>query len=592
MSRRALAALLAVALLVAAAALYPWRFSGDGLSGRFGRHLAGAYGLDLAVAGRTTIALLPVPRMKLDGVTIADRGGAEVLRDAQLRVELRILPLLAGRLEPSEVSVNGGRIAIDLGPVLPGQPDVSVQAVRNTVEGASRRGLRRLIVTGADLDLRRGDGTGSARLKEVNLVLAWPGPGSRLDFAGSASWRGEAVGASLRVERPLALLAGGSEQVDAKLTGRLVDVLASGTASLTEPVLFSGLLTVGTPSIGGFARWVGAPWSGPDLDRPLSVAGDAVASRRSVDWSQLRMKLGADSLDGALSVRGGEAPSARATLAADRLDLGWLKPSLARAVGSWSNGRWSPELAPIGLDLRLSASDLRMGPLSLKDSASSLLVAGQRIDLSLLRGELEGGAVKGRLSTALVEGTRTELKAQFSADGLDAASVLVAAGYPAFLSGKATASGTFEASCGRNRSLLRQLSGRATLTLGRGDVSGLDLAGAMRQPEPRLSPPAAPRAGRTPFDRGQVAFSLGNGVAEVLEGSLEGSGIRASLQGRVSLPDRFVSLRASGTNPADAVSGRGGTVVVDINGPLHAPVTLSSVETAPAEDGGRPASTR
>lgn len=592
MSRRALFALLAFAVLAALAALYPWRLSGDALSGRLGRHLAAAYGLDLAVAGRTTIALLPVPRMKLDGVALTDRRGSELLRDAQLRVELRILPLLAGRLEPSEVSVGGGRIAIDLRPAPEKEASVSVQALKDFAEGASRRGLRRLIVTGAELDLRSGPAGPFGSLKQVDLVLSWPGPGSRLDFAGSASWRGEVVQASAQVERPLALLAGASEQIDAKLSGRLVDVLASGAASLTKAPRFAGLLTVGTSSIGGFARWLGAEWSGRELDRPGSVAGNAVADGRGVDWSQLRMTLGGDRLDGALSVRAGEPLSVRATLAADRLDLGWLRPSLTRIVESWTNGRWAAEIAPIELDLRLSASDLRMAPLSLKDSASSLLVSGQRIDLSLLRGELEGGAVKGRLSTALGDDARTELKGQFSAEGLDAASVLVAAGYPAFLSGKAAVSGSFEASCGKNLSLLRQLSGRATLGVGRGDVSGLDVASALRQPEPRLSPPAAPRTGRTPFDRAQVALTLGNGIAEIVEGNLDGAGIRASLQGRVSLPDWFVSLRASASHPAEAVPGRSGTVVLDINGPLQAPLTLSSVETAPAEDGGRPAVTR
>jgi AsmA protein len=78
MSRRLilLAVLLCLGLLAIAVA--PWTVSGT-IAAAVAQQLRAAYGLELTVAGRSTAALLPVPRLKFTDVTISARDGTRVV---------------------------------------------------------------------------------------------------------------------------------------------------------------------------------------------------------------------------------------------------------------------------------------------------------------------------------------------------------------------------------------------------------------------------------------------------------------------------------------------------------------------------------
>src|SRR3954451_18972073 len=109
MSRRLVLVVLLIGLVAIGSAVAPWTVS-DALTGAIAHQLREAYGLELRVAGRSTVALLPVPRLKFDDVTIANRDGVPIVRGGQLRGEFRLVPLLAGRMELAEASLSGSAI--------------------------------------------------------------------------------------------------------------------------------------------------------------------------------------------------------------------------------------------------------------------------------------------------------------------------------------------------------------------------------------------------------------------------------------------------------------------------------------------------
>src|SRR5215204_1063852 len=97
MPRRILFAVLIACFAALAAAVVPWRLSSDTLRSWASDPLRRISGLELAAAGSGTIAILPVPRLRLDSITLAAPDGTPVVRGGPLKGEIRILPLLIGR---------------------------------------------------------------------------------------------------------------------------------------------------------------------------------------------------------------------------------------------------------------------------------------------------------------------------------------------------------------------------------------------------------------------------------------------------------------------------------------------------------------
>ena len=91
--------------LMVVAAMAPWTFSGAAMRNELAQQVRETTGLIARANGRTTLALLPRPRIKIEDVTIRDRDGKLLIRSAALRGNLRLLPAFAGRMEVSSISL-------------------------------------------------------------------------------------------------------------------------------------------------------------------------------------------------------------------------------------------------------------------------------------------------------------------------------------------------------------------------------------------------------------------------------------------------------------------------------------------------------
>src|SRR5688500_20248096 len=109
MSRRAGLAVLLSCFVALAAAVVPWRVSSDALRSAVSARLHEIAGLELTAAGTATLAILPVPRLAFETVTLTSASGTPVARGGTLRGELRVLPLIAGRLQFAELALTEPR---------------------------------------------------------------------------------------------------------------------------------------------------------------------------------------------------------------------------------------------------------------------------------------------------------------------------------------------------------------------------------------------------------------------------------------------------------------------------------------------------
>lgn len=99
LSRGWIAAMLAAAVLALAAAIAPWTFSTGAMLEEIAGQIEASSGLRAAAKGRSTFSLLPRPHIAIDDVAFADPSFALTIEAERLRGNVRLLPLLTGRLE-------------------------------------------------------------------------------------------------------------------------------------------------------------------------------------------------------------------------------------------------------------------------------------------------------------------------------------------------------------------------------------------------------------------------------------------------------------------------------------------------------------
>lgn len=559
MQRRVVLLLAVLALALLATAVAPWTLTGGGVVGSVAAHLRDDYGLDLQVRGRSTVAALPVPRVKFEDVHVSSPDGAVAVEGGTFRGELRLLPLLVGRIELSDMALSGSRITLS-GDWLPWLRTVSLPRPDAI--------LRRLIVTGSSIRWPEGG------VDDVNVVVNRSGQ-TGVDIAGSLAWRGERVEIAQASFDPPALLAGNPSPFSLSLITAPGRISAGGEVQTGADPRLTGTSRLEIRSPWHFSRWTGVDLPLGSVIPSIAIEGEFSADRRRASWPSVVVTLGADRLDGTLGLRFSDGrPALTGTLAADRLNLSELfAPFLqSRTAVGWSGESISLQGVTGGdLDLRLSAVDATLGRLKLTEMAAGILVRPGRVEASLSRAGLNNGSMKGRLTLAQAGGA-VDVKAQAAFDRVDFGPLLSGLGSSRWMAGQANGQFHLEGSGPTAAEIVRRASGRASVKVRDGELVGIGLNDVIRRIEKRpLAASLEWRGGRTPFDLAQLNLAVAGGVGEVADGSLVSPAIRTFLHGKISFLDRMVALRADvipTANPspepliAFAVTGGFGDIVV------------------------------
>jgi AsmA protein len=571
MPRRILFAVLIACFAVLAAAVVPWRLSSDALRSWASGPLRRISGLELTAAGPGTIALLPVPRLRLDSITLAAPDGTPVVRGGPLKGEIRILPLLIGRLEFAELALSGAAIDVELGNEATGW-EQAIAGLRTRLDPGEARGhLKRFLLKRATLRLHDRRTGFETTVEDINLAADWPTPTSLFGVTGSLTWRGEAVQIKAASLRPEALTAGRASPLTIEASAPLAGLALTGELTLRDEQQFSGRAAFMTRSLRDFTVWSGVALPLSDVVGPFALDGDVRAVGQGISWPAARLTLGNDRLVGALLWRAdGERRTITGTLAADRLDLTGFATPLTRlrpSSGGWSSIPFNlPPQNGTDLDLRLSASTARIGPTRVDDLAANVLVKSGRYEASVNRATINKGVVKGRASLTQA-GDGIELKAQSTFDRLDVAALLADLGLPRWANGSAQGQFAFEGAGSSPAEIVRTLHGRATTSVRAGELLGLGLTDMLRRADSTSE--IAWRGGRTPFEQAHVHMTIADGIAEIADARLSASGIRAAMQGRSSIMDRTLEAQAS-VEAAGQTPGPASTMSFDITGPWSA----------------------
>lgn len=531
----------------------PWTISSRALVAAMADQLRDELGVSFRSKGRAVVAFLPLPRVKFEDIAITAPDGRAIATGGELRGRLAVRPLLFGRIVVDEIGLANSRLDFSVDETGASAWDGLVASARAAIEGETPGpGVTRLSLADAQLQYR--DARTGARhvLRDVDLTLDWPGPRGRISASGSFSLRGEAVQVSLRDFSPVAFLANERSPIDLRVGGRFGRLAVTGTVSrgVDSPWLI-GNGSFETSALRDLLIWSGHALPLGPLVRNFSLEGEVTGVGGVLSWPSLRITLGSDRMEGALTARSeGGRLSINGTLAADTLTLDdFATPFFAAAppLGPWRFQRYDlHSVAGADLDLRLSANTARLRSLSMSDVALGVLVKKGRVETTLSRAALHGGLVRGRLALTNGEGGVIELRAQGSAENVDLAAALRETSTSPWLAGRGDGEFALQARGASAAELARAASGHAVVTIRDGQFVGLALDEALRRFERQpLTASLSLHNGSTPFEtaRGRVEFE--GGLGRIVGAGFESSRLKGVAQGVLFVPDRRISARVA-----------------------------------------------
>lgn len=338
-------------------------------------------GYDLAIEGAVRLELVPWPRLSVDRVRVAEAGLGWLTAD-RLDVDLALLPLLAGRLEPSRARLVRPHLALER---LPERPAAALLSALGRGAGE----VEAVELVDGSLDLAPAPGSAwPRRLEALEATLAWDRDRRRFAFAGAGLVEGEEP---LRLALDLEPVPGGGP-----FTARL-DFATGGE----QPALaggFEGSVAL-EGTAGGRARLAasGAPapaWLdrllGPDPLPPLpafELAGRLAAEPGAWAVQDLELGLAGNRLRGSLRFERVLGPRLHLALEGNRAEL---PPELEQALRRAAAAPLPPDLEG-RVELRLASLAWRGGELR-RLQAELDLAKGGRLGVPRLEATLPGAA--------------------------------------------------------------------------------------------------------------------------------------------------------------------------------------------------------
>lgn len=510
-----------------------------------------ATGLDPRLGGKVTVSLFPKGSVSFSDVVLGDPN-RPALTAERLTARLRFFPLLVGKVEIADVSLEKPTIAIDFerdgGSNWAGLIEALAQAQKPRAD-RSAAGFSEMRIDDGTILLRKDEGRSVETLYAVDLSLAWPSISKSFGATGHFVWHGEKVDASVALADFAAALAGNRSGVKLRLSGPPVKAAFEGAFSLKPTIKVEGTLAADAASLRRTLAWAGHdPLPGGGFGRfaikaQTSVVGD------SISLSGVNVELDGNSAEGVLAFSSEGRQTLQGTLASDTLDLTPYISTIKLSTGNqraWNDAPLTPDgLNGLDFDLRLSAANVVMGSAKFGRTAIGANLRSGKLTISIGEALAYGGVVKG--SVALTNfPSGVDFKSQLQFADVDLEACLGQLFGLRRLEGKGTMSMALDGTGESVLALTRTLSGTATLTGRDGAIAGINVEQLLKRLERRpLSGGGEFRSGRTPYDKINVTLRVAQGAVDVQDMKVESTAVRLALAGTASIPERELDLKGT-----------------------------------------------
>lgn len=580
----------AIAAGAGAVALIPVFVPADHVRDVVKAEIRAVTGLDPQARGEVAVSLFPSPSITFADVVLGDdRAGTPALAAERLTAQLRLLPLLIGRIEIADVSLVRPHIALTFERDGRSNWSALIDTLSRTLKPDAKRADGLLSFS----EVRVADGTIAVRddargiaetLTEVGFSLAWPSISKSFGAAGRFVWRGETVDASVSLNDLFAALSGERSGLKVRLAGGPAKLAFDGHLMRRPGLKVEGALAADGDSLREALRWAGrTPLPGGGFGRFALKAQTSIAGATLALWN-VSAELDGNSAEGVLTLATEGRPTVQGTLAANDLDLTPYVSTiqlLRQNERDWNRGPIALDgLTGFDLDLRLSARRIVLNGAKFGRTAVAATLRNGRMTVTIGESQAFGGVLTGTVALAKLE-SGVDLKAQLQFADVDLDACLSELFGIRRLEGKGNLTFSIEGSGTSVLALTRTLNGQARLSARQGALAGLNVEQLLRRLDQRpLSGGVEFRSGRTPFEKLNAALRITQGTATVDDVYLEGPAIKLALGGSASIPARDLDLRGIASLISTDTSG--GSAAFDlpfvVHGPWDDPVMLPDAE--------------
>jgi AsmA protein len=516
-------------------------------------------GLNPVLRGEASVSLFPSGSVSFADVVLGDAKRPALIAE-RLTARLRFFPLLIGRVEIADVSLERPIIAIEL--------DANGQSNWSGLIEALARSQKPTQRLAAFSEMRIDNGTVVVRdagrkideeLRNVDLSLAWPSISKSFGATGRFVWHDEPVATSITLADFPAALAGNRTGLKLRVAGAPIKAAFEGSISVKPTLRIEGTVAANAASLRDALIWTGQqPLPGGGFGH-FAIKAQTNVMGGTISLSGVNVELDDNSAEGVLTFATDGRQTLQGTLAADTLDLSPYVSTVRLLTTNqleWNSGRIRLDgLSGIDFDLRLSAANVVMSNAKIGRTAIGANLRGGHLVVTIGEAQAYGGVIKGSLALAIFE-SGMDVKSQLQFTDVDLESCLGQLFGLRRLEGKGNISLAVEGSGESVLAVTRTLNGTAGLTGANGALAGLNVEQLLRRLERRpLSGGGEFRSGRTPYDTINVALKITKGIATVEDVKIEGSAVRLALAGSTSIPDRELDLKGTASLVAAAKPG-------------------------------------
>jgi AsmA protein len=525
-------------------------------------------GLDLAMRGPISVSTFPVPRVEFSDVALGGEvAGEAALSARQLTVNLRLVPLLTGRIEIADISLIKPHIALTVDPDGHTNWSPLIDVLGRALKPNAPRDER--LLSFSEIGIKDGvvalsvpDRDVHETLTGVELSMAWPLIARSFAATGHFTWHDEIVDASLAIANFSGALAGDDSGLKFHVNAGPLKAAFDGVMSYRPSLKIDGTLAADTASLREALQWSGGhalPSGG--LGR-FALKARAGLNGRAISLSDLNVELDGNVAEGVLSYATTGRQIFQGTLAVEKLDL---RPYVSAFRLIADNAReWDRRSLKLDwfdgwdADVRLSAARVQLAQAELGRTAVAATMRSGRLLVTVGESQAFNGVVTGSIGIAKSE-AGAEFGSQMQFSNVDLEKCLGQLFGVNRLEGSGSLAFSID-STGRNvQELAGNLNGTVQVFAKNGALNGWNVEEMMRrlQRSP-LSAGGDLRNGRTPFDKINIGLRIAQGLATIEDVALQGPSVRLAVTGTTSIPDRefnlsgtanLVSATASDANP-------------------------------------------
>ena len=542
-----LLAVIAGGLIVLSTAGY--LISADAVRQQVFSEIRAVTGLDPVLRGNASVSLFPTGSVSFSDVVLGD-SKEPALTAERLTARLRFFPLLVGRVEIADVSLDHPNITVDLRP--DGQSNWSglIEALARSQTATQRTAaFSEMRIDGGTVVVRDGAHKVTETLYGVEFSLAWPSISKTFGATGHFVWHDAPMDASLTLADFPAALAGSRSGLKLRIAGPPGKVAFEGAISLKPTLKIEGTLAADAASLRNTLVWAGQkPLPGGGFGR-FAIKAKTNVVGGTISLSNVNAELDGNTVEGVLTFAADGRQTLQGTLASDTLDLTPYISTVRLLTANeraWNTGRITLDgLAGIDLDLRLSAANVVVSNAKLGRTAIAANLRNSHLVVTVGEAQAYGGVIKGSLVLANYQ-QGVDVKSQLQFTDVDLESCLGQLFGLRRLEGKGNISLSVEGTGDSVLGVTHTLNGTATLVGTDGALAGLNVEQLLRRLERRpLSGGGEFRSGRTPYDKITVALKIEQGTVTVEDVKIEGAAVKLALAGSASIPERELDLKGT-----------------------------------------------